>query len=48
MRKFRGWQPAGPTEDGKAQVYRTSPVPAIHLMSVFRAFDIRTRLFVKY
>ena len=48
MRKFIGWQPAGPAGDGKTQVYRTSPVSAIHLMSVYRAFDIGTRLFVKY
>ena len=40
--------PAGPAEDGKTQVYRTSPVSAIHLMSVFTAFDIGTCLFVKY
>ena len=44
MRKFRGWQPAEPNEDGKTQIYRTSPVSAIHLMSVFRAFAIGTRL----
>ena len=40
--------PAGPAEDGKTQVYRTSTVSAIHLMIVFRAFDIGTRLFAKY
>ena len=48
MRKFRGWQPAGHAEDGETQVYMTSPVSAVHLVSVSRSFDIGTHLFVKY
>ena len=44
MIKFKGWQPAGPAGDGKTQVYRTSTMSAIHLMSVLRAFDINTIL----
>ena len=48
MRKIRRWQPAGHAEDSETQVYLTSPVSAIHLMSVSRSFDIGTHLFVKY
>ena len=46
VQRMAAWT-CGRKPDGETQVYRTSPVSAIHLMSVSRAFDIGTHLFVK-
>ena len=34
--KFRGWQPAGPAEDGKTQVFRTSPTGVSNIFGEHR------------